>query len=152
MSDSNAYGLFRLDVSVYVNAELAPLVTYLVRAEDPAAAAGLVVDRATESWPEYKTVEVLRCWSYPPGELVLSGAQALELSGAEPVPVLDVGAPSQQQRGTLAVNTERGPGRCLTAPGLSRLCGHRLSDDAGQVADERGTACARAERRRRATS
>lgn len=90
MPHSNALELFRLDVSVYVSAELAPIVTYLVRAESPAAAANLVIDRAMKRWPDYRSMEVMRCWAYPPGELVLSGAHTLELAG-EPVPVAHVG-------------------------------------------------------------
>ena len=86
----NAHELFRLDVAVYVSAELAPRLTYLVRAEGPAAAAGLVIDRIITRWPTYRSVEVVLCWSYPPGKLVLSGAQTLELSGATLVPIADM--------------------------------------------------------------
>lgn len=90
MRESTELHLFRLDVHVYVTSELAPTVTYLVRAESPAAAANLVIDQATKRWPDYRSAEVLHCWSYPHGELVLSGAGGLELVG-EPVPVVVLG-------------------------------------------------------------
>lgn len=82
--------LYRLRVDVYVHAELAPTLTYLVRAESPAAAASLVMDRVTDSWLDHRSAEIVGCWSYPPGELVLAGADMLELAG-ERIPVADLG-------------------------------------------------------------
>lgn len=82
--------LYRLDVFVCAHAELAPMPSYLVRAESPAAAASLVMDRIADSWPGYRSAEILRCWSYAPDELVLGGAGLLEVG--EPIPVADLGA------------------------------------------------------------
>jgi hypothetical protein len=82
-------GLYRIVVSVAVQ-DRGLVPTYLVRSESPAAAAALAVDRSAERWPHYREIKVLRCWSFPPGEIALSGAEQLELVGA-PVEVADVG-------------------------------------------------------------
>ncbi len=82
-------GLYRIVVSVAVQ-DRGLVPTYLVRSDSPAAAAALAVDRSVERWPHYREIKVLRCWSYPRGEIALSGAEALELVGT-PVDVIDVG-------------------------------------------------------------
>ena len=91
MSHSNAYRLYKVSVSVYTG-DAGPLVTYLVHTDGgPAAAASLAIDRSVDRWPDYRSVEVLRVWEYPTGELALAGADPLEMVGRK-VDVADLGA------------------------------------------------------------
>lgn len=87
---SEALRLYRLDVEILGLSDSGPLACYAVAAASPAAAAYLAVQRAQERWDPCRA-RVRRCWSYPPGELVLGNADQLELVGATPIEVADVG-------------------------------------------------------------
>jgi len=90
MTDSNAYRLYRVTVSVYTG-DHAPLVTYLVATDEgAAAAASAAIDRSVDRWPDYRSFEVLSVWEYPTGELVLAGADQLEVTGRK-IDVIDTG-------------------------------------------------------------
>ena len=89
MSDSNAFVHRRL-YRLMVESEGVAVQAVLVLTEDgPAAAAALALERVQDRWPDSRA-RVMRCWSFPPGELALLNADQLELLGTQ-VDVIDVG-------------------------------------------------------------
>ncbi|OLE23442.1 MAG: hypothetical protein AUG49_16025 [Catenulispora sp. 13_1_20CM_3_70_7] len=83
--------LFRLDLLLMAGApehRFSPAPSYLVRAGSAREAWELAKARAIDSYPQARDLELLRCWSYPRGPLVLHGAATLE--PGDPVDVADV--------------------------------------------------------------